>query len=226
MEDRKKLFENALAEKFPWLTALQKERFSAMEAFYREWNGKINVISRKDMDEFYLHHVLHSLSVAGFLEAMFPEIYSSFVSGGLSVLDLGTGGGFPGIPLAVLFPDTHFTLCDSVGKKTLVASAAAETLGLGNVTVVNGRAESLAEKFDYTVSRAVAPLEKLLEWTAGKCTGGLLCLKGGDIVPEISEACRRFGFPAGKVYTWPVDSWAKDDYFAGKHVVFIENFCR
>lgn len=226
MEEHKKLPETILEEKFPDLSSVQKERFAAMEAIYREWNGKINVISRKDMDGFFLHHVLHSLSLAGFLESHLPEAYSSFISGGISVLDLGTGGGFPGIPLAVLFPDTHFTLCDSVGKKTTVASEVARTLGLENVTVVNARAESIGQKFDYAVSRAVAPLDRLLEWTKGKCSEGLLCLKGGDIVPEIAEACRHSRISAKQVHTWPVDSWANEPYFVGKLVVFIENFCK
>ncbi|MBR6001658.1 MAG: 16S rRNA (guanine(527)-N(7))-methyltransferase RsmG, partial [Bacteroidales bacterium] len=129
---------NGLSDLFPELSTLQKERFEALDSLYRDWNAKINVISRKDIDNLYLHHVLHSLAIARYVDLAGLSDFAE-----AKVLDLGTGGGFPGIPLAILYPEASFTLCDSVGKKTIVASAVAEALGLDNVNVVNARAESL-----------------------------------------------------------------------------------
>ncbi len=162
------------------LTDLQKERFEALDGMYREWNAKINVISRKDIDSVYEHHVLHSLAIARYLLTV-PGLYESFSSA--SVLDLGTGGGFPGIPLAILFPSAEFVLCDSVGKKTIVASAVSSALELSNVQVVNARAESLGRSFDYVVSRAVAALPDFYPWVKGSYNKGILYLKGGDVGP-------------------------------------------
>ena len=155
---------------FPELTPGQESMFRAMEPLYNDWNARINVISRKDIDSLYIRHVLHSLAIAQYLKTMRPEIFETWriPGAGINVLDLGTGGGFPGIPLAVLFPEVNFLLCDSVGKKTIVAKAVAEALGLQNVTVVNARAESLSQKFDYVVSRAVTALDNFYPWVAGK----------------------------------------------------------
>ena len=137
------------------LSESQEQRFLALDALYREWNAQINVISRKDIDGIYDHHVLHSLAIARYLGTQ-EGLEEQFAKA--DVLDLGTGGGFPGIPLAILYPEACFTLCDSVNKKTIVADAVAKALKLENVQVVNARAESLGRRFDYVVSRAVASL--------------------------------------------------------------------
>ena len=203
------------------LTPLQEQRLAALESLYREWNAKINVISRKDIDNVYSHHVLHSLAIAKYLQQ--EGLWDSFSHS--TVLDLGTGGGFPGIPLAILFPDAKFTLCDSVGKKTIVAKAVAEALGLENVTVVNARAESLPQQFDWVVSRAVASLTDFYPWVKGKFRKGILYLKGGDVNEEICSVMSRHHLPRGSVHTWPVSSWLSDPYYDGKLVIFIEKFC-
>lgn len=204
---------------FPELTAVQEERFRALEALYGEWNSRINVISRKDMDGLYDHHVLHSVAIAKYMQDRMPELLGAMR--GSSVLDIGTGGGFPGIPLAILFPETKFTLCDSVGKKIKVASGIAGSLGLGNVETVNARAESLGRGFGFIVSRAVAPLPVLYSWAKGRYSHAVLCLKGGDVSEEIAETMSRHGLPKGSVHTWPVDSWLHDPYFGGKLVIHI-----
>jgi 16S rRNA (guanine527-N7)-methyltransferase len=208
-------------EAFPFLTEHQEEQFSALDGLYREWNEKINVISRKDIDNLYAHHVLHSLAIARYLQEEQPALFDSWRSGGAHVLDLGTGGGFPGIPLAILFPQTRFTLCDSIGKKTLVAREVASALGLQNVEVVNARAETLGGGFDFVVSRAVASLSDFYPWVKGKYTQGILYLKGGDVNEEISALMQRFPLRKGSVSAWPISSWLEDEYFAGKFVINI-----
>ena len=201
------------------LTPAQQASFDALDALYREWNAKINVISRKDIDNLYEHHVLHSLAIARYLQTV-PGLYEEFSHA--KILDLGTGGGFPGIPLAILFPEAQFTLCDSVGKKTIVAQAVASALKLPNVKVVNARAESLPETFDFVVSRAVASLVDFYPWVKGKFNRGILYLKGGDVVEEISEVMSRHKLQRGSVHTWPVSSWLHDSYYDGKLVIHIE----
>ena len=165
-------FESILKEKFPDVSADKMEKFKALEPLYKDWNSKINVISRKDIDMLYLHHVLHSLSIAEYFRTRLPgkyeEMSSETPAGETAILDLGTGGGFPGIPLAIMFPSAHFTLCDSVGKKITVASGIAGSLGLSNVSTVNARAESLDGRYDYIVSRAVTSLEQR---GGGPCPG-------------------------------------------------------
>ena len=168
-------FKTIILEKFPEVTEEQMCRFEKMDALYREWNAKINVVSRKDMDELYRHHVLHSLCIAAYLKTQMPDVYERLRGDGpyslsepLKVLDLGTGGGFPGIPLAVMFPHAKFTLCDSIGKKIIVATEVSKGLDLANVTTVNARAESLPETFDYIVSRAVTSLDNFMPWVKGK----------------------------------------------------------
>ena len=203
------------------LDALAKERFAAMEALYNDWNARINVISRKDMDGLYSHHVLHSLAIAAYLKTALPEEFESWQRGGVKVLDLGTGGGFPGIPLAVLFPNTHFTLCDSVGKKTIVAGAVAKALELTNTEVVNARAESLPQKFDYVVSRAVASLTDFYPWVKGRYGKRILYLRGGDIAAETAALCGRHKVNPERIATWPLAGVLKDDYFDGKWLVDI-----
>lgn len=234
-------FEAFLKASFPDMTDGMVERFRLMDAGYRDWNAKINVISRKDIDSLYDHHVLHSLAIAEYLRTQRPEVYSMFTAplqegsvapvssstnvnasrAGLRVLDLGTGGGFPGIPLAVMFPNVRFTLCDSVGKKTIVAREIANMLGLDNVEIVNARAESLPGRFDFVVSRAVASLTDFYPWVKGKYSQSILYLKGGDINEEICALMSRERLCKGSVSTWPVTTWLSDPYFAGKFVIDI-----
>ena len=234
-------FEAFLKASFPDMTDGMVERFRLMDAGYRDWNAKINVISRKDIDSLYDHHVLHSLAIAEYLRTQRPKVYSMFTAplqegsvapvssstnvnasrARLRVLDLGTGGGFPGIPLAVMFPNVRFTLCDSVGKKTIVAREIANMLGLDNVEIVNARAESLPGRFDFVVSRAVASLTDFYPWVKGKYSQSILYLKGGDINEEICALMSRERLRKGSVSTWPVTTWLSDPYFAGKFVIDI-----
>ncbi len=240
---------------FPFVSKTQISQFEAMEGLYREWNSKINVVSRKDIDNLYEHHILHSLGVALYLKYQRPDVYSSWIGASgcsgqedeltgtkgfsesgvqasseehsengktvVSVLDLGCGGGFPGIPLAVLFPSVHFTLCDSIGKKITVAREVALSLGLKNVETVNARAESLPEKYDWVVSRAVTSLENFLPWVKGKYREGILYLKGGDLSEEIAQAMGRWKLPKGSVGVWPISSVLSDDFYDGKMVISI-----
>ena len=218
-------FNTILETQFPEVTAEQKSRFRLMEALYREWNAKINVISRKDIDELYRHHVLHSLGIAAYLKTRMPDVYERLrgdgpysISEPLRILDLGTGGGFPGIPLAVMFPHAEFTLCDSIGKKITVATEVCKGLGLTNVKTVNARAESLPEIFDYVVSRAVTSLDNFMPWVKGKYNEGILYLKGGDLAEEIAKARLR----KGSVHIWPISEWTEDPFFETKQVIYIE----
>jgi len=218
-------FKNIILERFPEVTPQQMEQFRKMDELYRDWNSKINVVSRKDIDELYRHHVLHSLGIAAYLRTQMPDIYDRLRGEGvysaalpLKILDLGTGGGFPGIPLAVMFPKAEFTLCDSIGKKIIVATEVSKGLGLKNVKTVNARAESLPETFDYIVSRAVTSLDNFMPWVKGKYTDGILYLKGGDLTEEIAKAKLR----KGSVHIWPVSGWTDDPFFETKQVIFIE----
>lgn len=169
---------------FPHLTEKQIEQFTALEPLYLEWNEKINVISRKDTESLYEKHVLHSLGIAKVME----------FAPGTKVLDIGTGGGFPGIPLAIMFPEVQFTLVDSIGKKIAVVNAVAEGLGLTNVKAIHGRAEKVKEKFHFVVSRAVTQMPVFLMWLKGKFEkeqinpkhNGVLYLKGGDLAEELA----------------------------------------
>lgn len=228
-----KEFLDVARQKFPWMDSVMESRFVEMKGLYNEWNAKINVISRKDIDSLYARHILHSLSIAGYLKEMKPEVCDRWrgvasvgeagtCSGSpVSVLDLGTGGGFPGIPLAVLFPETQFTLCDSVGKKTIVASAIAKSLGLENVKVVNARAESLPETFDFVVSRAVTALDNFWPWVSGKFTENIFYLKGGDFAEELCKTMSMAHLAPGTVRTWKISDWFADPLFDEKYVIDI-----
>ncbi len=200
-----------LLKYFPDMTPLQQERFEAMEALYLDWNSKINVISRKDTGGFYLHHVLHSLAIAK----------TADFAPGTRIIDVGTGGGFPGMPLAVMFPQCGFTLVDSIGKKIKVASAVASALGLENVTAVNDRVENLSGKFDFAVSRAVTSMDNFMPLVRGRiipggCStlpNGVLYLKGGDLSSELRN------FPKSRIYN--ISSFFNEEFFETKRVVYL-----
>ena len=198
---------------FPGLTPTQHEQFAALDALYREWNAKINVISRKDIDLLYLHHVLHSLAIARFCTS----------APGARVLDVGCGGGFPGIPLAILFPEARFTLVDSIGKKIKVVNAVAEAIGLNNLTAHHARVETIQDKFDFVVSRAVTEMKPFLGWIwnkieplnhAGSLSNGVLYLKGGDLEAELAAT--------KKPYTiYDIHKQFSEPFFETKKVVYI-----
>lgn len=194
------------------LTELQLHQLEMLDELFRTWNEKINVISRKDIDQLYERHVLHSLSVAKFI---------SFEPAS-AVLDLGTGGGFPGIPLAILFPEVKFTLCDSIGKKVKVVEEISNALGLKNVTPIHCRAEDLEQKFDFIVTRAVAELRDLISWSKKIISSdpyhiipnGLIALKGGDTSQEIKKCGRR-------VVSVPVSDFFNEDFFREKFLLYV-----
>ncbi|PKP38173.1 MAG: 16S rRNA (guanine(527)-N(7))-methyltransferase RsmG [Bacteroidetes bacterium HGW-Bacteroidetes-15] len=197
---------------FPELTKVQREQFSMLQGLYADWNAKINVVSRKDIDMLYLHHVLHSLAIAKVI---------TFAKG-TKILDIGTGGGFPGIPLAILFSNAHFTLVDSVGKKITVVQAVSDELKLTNVSAQKARAEELKESFDFAITRAVAPMPTIMGWIRGKVKpggfnhlpNGVIALKGGDIRQELA--------PFGKsVQKWRISNFFEEEYFEEKQIVFI-----
>lgn len=172
-----------LKKYFPELSELQLSQFEKLPALYEEWNEKINVISRKDIENIWVHHILHSLAIAQFIK----------FKPGTEILDIGTGGGFPGIPLAIFFPECRFTLADSIGKKIKVVNEVALTVSLQNIKAIHTRAEEIDQQFDFIVSRATAPLNDLVYWSKGKVKtksnhtikNGLIALKGGDINEEI-----------------------------------------
>ena len=222
-------FKNIIQEMFPEVTSSQMEQFRLMDELYRDWNSKINVVSRKDIDELYRHHVMHSLFIAAYIRTKMPDIYDRLRGEGpysvaepLKIMDLGTGGGFPGIPLAVMFPHAQFTLCDSIGKKIIVATEVYKGLGLQNVKTVNARAESLPETFDYIVSRAVTSLDNFMPWVKGKYSEGILYLKGGDLAEEISTAMANHKMRKGSVQLWPISNCTSDPFFDTKYVIYIE----
>jgi 16S rRNA (guanine527-N7)-methyltransferase len=197
---------------FPALTTLQKNQFEALFGLYSEWNSKINVISRKDIHHLYLHHVLHSLAIAR---------YITFTPG-TSIMDVGTGGGFPGIPLAILFPEVKFLLLDSIGKKIRVAEEVAAAVGLTNVDVVHARAEEEKRLFHFIVSRAVMPLPELISITRKNITNeeinaipnGFICLKGGDLSAETAP----FRHIVEEV---SLSSYFADPFFQTKKLIYV-----
>ncbi|MDX9704176.1 MAG: 16S rRNA (guanine(527)-N(7))-methyltransferase RsmG [Weeksellaceae bacterium] len=196
---------------FPNLTEIQLEQFSKLKDLYEDWNEKINVISRKDTEELYIRHVLHSLGIAKVM--MF--------SSGSKVLDVGTGGGFPGIPLAILFPEVEFHLVDSIQKKILVVSEIANALNLKNVKAETQRVEKLKSKYDFIVSRAVTQMPKFVNWVRNKIKkehknplpNGILYLKGGDLTDELKD------FPTAIEY--PLSNYFSESFFETKKVVYL-----
>ena len=196
---------------FPDLTERQRDQFAALFDLYSEWNAKINVISRKDMESFYEKHVLHSLGIA--------KVYTFLP--GQRVLDVGTGGGFPGIPLAILFPETQFHLVDSIGKKIKVVLAVADALGLENVRADHGRAEEFKGPYDFIVSRAVTQMQRFVPWIKGKISqknldseriNGLLYLKGGDLTEELGTMKARIS---------SLSNFFTSEFFETKKVVYL-----
>lgn len=194
------------------LTALQIQQFTALGELYRDWNAKINVISRKDIDNLFPHHILHSLAIAKVLN----------FQPGTTLLDVGTGGGFPGIPLAILFPECHFTLIDSIGKKIRVASEVAKAIGLTNVTCIQERAEEEKGKFDFVISRAVMPLSDLVKLVRKNVShnhqnampNGLMVLKGGNLQGELQPFHKY-------VETTDISKIFTGEWFKEKYVVYL-----
>lgn len=210
-----------IKEFFKDITPVQQELFGMLTPLYEDWNSKINVVSRKDIDKLQLHHVLHSLAIAKF--AQMAEIFTP----GTKVMDVGTGGGFPGIPLAIMFPDVDFLLVDSIGKKIKVVTEVAGTLGLKNVRAVKARAEEIDEKFDFIVSRAVTDLGNFLPWVKGKYGKGVIYLKGGDLNPggnlyqELENAASKCRIEKKKMTFCPIEMWFADEFFKEKYVIYI-----
>ena len=196
---------------FPDLSASQIAQFSELRNLYEDWNLKINVVSRKDIDELYLRHVLHSLGIAKLVQFK-PDT---------KIMDVGTGGGFPGIPLAILFPKTNFHLVDSIGKKIKVVNEVAEGLGLQNVSTTHGRVEEIHDTYDFIVSRAVAQMETFVRWTKGKINkkqhhkikNGILYLKGGDLTEELKKYT--------SVSIFNLSDFFDEDFFETKKVVHL-----
>lgn len=201
----------SIFNQFPNLNSLQKEQFEALLPLYDDWNQRINVISRVDMAHFYTRHVLHSLGIAK---------VQSFAAGS-KILDVGTGGGFPGIPLAILFPEVQFALVDSIGKKIKVVKAVASSLDLQNVAAFHKRAEASEGTYDFVVSRAVTRMERFVPWVQDKISAtnqherpnGILYLKGGDLDEELA--------PFPKAVTTPLMSFFSEDFFKTKKVVYL-----
>lgn len=197
---------------FPELTDIQKEQFMALYDLYTDWNSKINVISRKDITNLYEHHVLHSLGIAKVIN----------FRPGTEIMDLGTGGGFPGIPLAIMFPDTHFHLVDSIGKKVKVATEIASAIGLKNVTTRHCRAEEEKQLFDFVVSRAVMPLTDLLKIIrknirkeqSNALPNGLICLKGGELQNEVLPVKHQ-------TVMYDLKDYFEEEFFETKKVVYV-----
>ena len=198
---------------FPALSSHQVEQLSALGTLYREWNEKINVISRKDIDNLYSHHILHSLAIGKFFTPV----------DGTRFMDLGTGGGFPGIPLAIMWPECSFHLIDRIGKKIKVASAVAKAVGLTNVTFQHGDSGECHEKFDFVVSRAVMQLDELVKISrrnissrhANRIPNGLICLKGGDLGAELGRVKR----PLVDV---PLSDYFPGEYYSTKDLIYVE----
>ena len=203
---------NEVLSHFPGLSAKAKSQLTQLLPLYEEWNAQINVISRKDLDQLYTRHVLHSLAIHKFLQ----------FAPGSNVLDIGTGGGFPGVPLAILNPEVNFVLVDSIGKKIKVVQEVSLALGLTNVKAIHERAEKVKGPFDFVVSRAVAELKMLLQWSNGKLAkkqinaipNGLICLKGGDLTEELKGLSK-------DIEVHNLQAWFSDPFFETKKLVYV-----
>lgn len=203
-----------LKKYFPFLEKEQLDLYERFGEEFLQWNEKINLISRKDTENLFVHHILHSLAIAKV--CMFKP--------NCEILDIGTGGGFPGLPLAIMFPETKFFLVDSIGKKIKVVQAITEALGLGNVRSEQTRAETVLGKFDFIVSRAVTTFEDFIPWTQGRISkiqyhdlpNGILYLKGGDLTEELSKVKKKYG-------VFNISDYFEDEFFATKKVIHIES---
>lgn len=206
---------NLLTKYFADFTPEQERQFAALGELYKDWNEKINVISRKDIDSLYEKHILHSLAIAA--------VFDFSQSEGIEIMDIGTGGGFPGLPLAIMFPNVQFTLVDSIGKKLKVVNGVSEAIGLKNLQTIHGRAEDVGRSFDFIVSRAVAPLKDLWKWGRPHIRNerkledfknGMIFLKGGDLAAEISETKLR-------PHSWDVHTIFEEEWFDGKYLLYV-----
>lgn len=205
--------ESLIKSYFPEITEQQITQFAQLRSLYEFWNAQINVISRKDLDHFYERHVLHALAIAKVMK----------FNPGADVLDVGTGGGFPGIPLAIMFPETNFTLVDSIGKKIKVVKEVAQALGLTNVEAFHQRAEDTKKQFDFVVSRAVTAMPAFIPWIERKfkqsnnhkLKNGILYLKGGDLKEELKPVKQ-------KVKLHPIPTFFKEEFFDTKMVVYVK----
>lgn len=210
---------NLLHPYFPELSAVQQQQFAQLEPLYKEWNGQINVVSRKDIEALAERHILHSLAIAKFCR----------FSPGTAILDVGTGGGFPGIPLAIFFPDCRFTLVDATAKKIKVVQAVADAIGLKNVTALPTRCETLKQSFDFVVSRAVTDLPTLVGWVwplikiAAKqaVPNGIICLKGGDLQAELIETIKKLPKKALLPEEIMISKWFDNEFFTTKKLIYI-----
>lgn len=203
---------SVITKYFKNLDDLQLQRFTQLGALYATWNERVNLVSRKDIEHLYERHILHSLSIARFIKFK-PDV---------NVMDLGTGGGFPGIPLAICFPEVQFTLIDSIAKKMRVVEDLVQVLGLKNVNTIVGRAENIKGSFDYVVSRAVAPLSEIYAWTGKSIAkkqqhampNGIICLKGGDLRDELMPFKNR-------VEVHEIHDWFDEEFFETKKLVYL-----
>ena len=202
-----------IARYFPEITPKQREQFEALGALYAEWNERINVISRKDMEHLYTRHILHSLAIAK----------ACSFSAGAKVVDIGCGGGFPSVPLAILFPEVEFTAVDSIAKKIRVVEGVKQGAGIENLHPINCRAEQLDERFDYVVSRAVTEMARFMPWAwpllrrgnGGSLPNGILYLKGGELAEELAATRRKWDI-------YNISRWFDDDFFETKCVVYTK----
>ena len=198
---------------FPEITARQREQFNALAELYADWNSRINVISRKDMKHLYTRHILHSLAIAKVCR----------FAAGAKVVDIGCGGGFPSVPLAIMFPEVEFVGVDSIGKKIRVVEGITQGAGIENLRAINCRAEQLGEKFDYVVSRAVTEMARFMPWAwpllrkgeAGTLPNGILYLKGGELAEELAMTRRRWD-------VYDISRWFEDEFFLTKRVVYTK----
>lgn len=198
---------------FPHITTIQKEQFEKLQSLYEDINDRVNVISRKDIDNLYINHVLHSLAIARLIE----------FKSGTKILDVGTGGGFPGIPLAILFPDVDFHLIDSIGKKISVVREVVNSLGLMNVRAEQIRADDIKEKYDFIISRAVTAFPRFYQWVRNKIkkgagntlNNGILYLKGGDLTEELSSF-------KNSVVEYSISKYFAEDFFESKKIIYLD----